>query len=339
MRPSTLRLLAAALVAAALVAACGSSKSSTTTPPAGATTGAGATSAAATGDCAPKAGDDLVVLADDKHSQNSDNVVPIVRTDVAKSPLTDALNAVSAALSQSALHDLNAAVSIDKKTSADAAQAFVDENKLGDGLTGGSGKIVVGAANFAESLTLANVYADALKKAGYDATAKTSGARAAYEPALEKGDIQVFPEYAATFTTFLATKQKASAKASGDITATIAALKPLAATAGLTVLDPAEATDQNAFAVTKASADAYGLTSLSDVAAKCGSGVTVGAPAECPTQGYCKQALENDYGIKINDLKALDEDGPITRQALKGGQVLIGEVFSSDADVAAASSG
>jgi osmoprotectant transport system substrate-binding protein len=332
MRPSTLRLVAAALVAPAVVAACGSSKKSPTTPSGATTTGAAATAA-----CAPKAGDALVVLADDKHSQNSDNVVPIVRTEVAKPPLTDALNAVSAALSQSALHDLNAAVSIDKKTSAAAAKAFVDANKLGAGLTGGSGTIVVGAANFAESLTLANVYADVLTKAGFKATAKTSGTRAAYEPALEKGDIQVFPEYAATITTFLAAKQKSAAKASGDITQTIAALKPLAAKAGLTVLEPAAATDENAFAVTKASADAYGLTKLSDVAAKCGSGVTVGAPAECPTQGYCKQALENIYGIKVTDLKALDEDGPLTRQALKGGQVLIGEVFSSDADVAAAS--
>ena len=330
MRPSTLRLVAAFAVAPAVIAACGSSKSSTP-PSTGSTTAAGAT-----GTCTPKPGDQLVVLTDDKHSQNSDNIVPIVRTDIAKAPLTDALNAVSAALSQSALHDLNAAVSVDKKTSADAASAFVAASNLGTGLSGGSGNIVVGAANFAESLTLANVYADVLNKAGYKATAKTSGARAAYEPALEKGDIQVFPEYAATITTFLATKQKSTTKASGDITATMTALKPLAAKAGLTALTPAAATDENAFAVTKASADAYGLTTLSDVAAKCGGGVTVGAPAECPTQGYCKQALVNTYGIKINDLKALDEDGPLTRQALKGGQVLIGEVFSSDADVTSA---
>ena len=339
MRPSTLRLLAVALVAPAVIAACGSSKS--TTPPATNPTSAGAAttgaaSASATGDCTPKAGNDLVVLADDKGSQLSDNVIPIVRTDIAKAPLTDALNAVSTALTQAALVGLNSAVSVDKKTSADAAQAFVDDNKLGDGLTGGTGNIVVGAAGFAESLTLANVYADVLTKAGYKATAKTSGARAVYEPALEKGDIQVFPEYAATFTTFLATKQKSSAKASGDITATMTALKPLAEAAGLTALDPAAATDQNAFAVTKASADAYGLTSLSDVATKCGNGVTMGAAAECPTQGFCKQALVDTYGIKISDLKALDADGPLTRQALKGGQVLIGEVFSSDADVTSA---
>ena len=337
MRPSTLRILALTLVAPAVIAACGSSKS--TTPPATnpTTAGAGATGAAtSTGDCTPKPGDALVVLADDKGSQLSDNVVPIVRTDVAKAPLTDALNAVSKALTQDALVGLNSAVSVDKKTSADAAKAFVDDNKLGVGLSGGSGNVVVGAAGFAESLTLANVYADVLTKAGYKATAKTSGARAVYEPALEKGDIQVFPEYAATFTTFLATKQKSSAKASGDITATIAALKPLAAAVGLTALDPAPATDQNAFAVTKASADAYGLTSLSDVATKCGNGVTMGAPAECPTQGFCKQALVGTYGIKITDLKALDADGPLTRQALKGGQVLIGEIFSSDADVTAA---
>jgi osmoprotectant transport system substrate-binding protein len=197
----------------------------------------------------------------------------------------------------------------------------------------------VGSATFAESVTLANIYADVLKNAGYSPTVKTIGARNLYEPALEKGEIQVVPEYAATVTTFLAKKQNDTTdKASGDITTTMTALKTLATKAGLTPLDPAAATDQNAFAVTKASADLYGLKTLSDVATKCPGGITMGAPPDCPQQGYCKQALEGVYGIKINSLLALDTDGPLTRQAMKTGKVLIGGVFSSDADVVAAQS-
>ena len=59
----------------------------------------------------PKSGTSLVVLADDKQSQNSDNIVPVVSTKLAKPPLTDALNAVSKALSQDALTTMNQAVS------------------------------------------------------------------------------------------------------------------------------------------------------------------------------------------------------------------------------------
>ena len=47
---------------------------------------------------------------------------------------------------------------------------------------------------------LANVYADVLKAAGFDATVQTVGNRELYLPALERGEIQAFPEYLATVT-------------------------------------------------------------------------------------------------------------------------------------------
>src|SRR4051812_22642358 len=80
-----------------------------------------------------------------------------------------------------------------------------DDNSNNSGSTNtNKGKIVVGAANFAESTLLANMFAQVLDKAGYDASVKQLTTREVYEPALEKGaDIQAFPEYAATLTTFL----------------------------------------------------------------------------------------------------------------------------------------
>jgi osmoprotectant transport system substrate-binding protein len=335
MHPTLVKASLLLVVAPLALTACGSSSKSATPP---ASTSGSASAPAATTACTAKPGTKLVLLADDKHAQLSDNVIPIVNTKVAKAPLTDALNGVSAALSQTALLGLNSAVSVDKSTSEDAAKAFVASANLGNGLSGGSGSIVVGAANFAESQTLANVYADVLDKAGYKATVKVSGARALYEPFLEAGQLQVFPEYAATFTTFLATKQKSTVKASTDIATTVATLKPLAAKAGLTALTPAAATDENAFVVTTTTAAAYGLKTLSDIATKCTGGITVGAPPECPKQGFCEQALTGVYGIKITKLLALDEDSTVTRTALKTGKVLLGEVFSSDADVLASAS-
>ncbi len=303
----------------------------------GGNSGGGGSTQASGAACTPKAGDQLVVLADDKKSQNSDNVVPVVKTDVAKPPLTDALNAVSKALTQDELQGLNRAVSVDRAAPDQAAADFVNRLKLGDGLTGGSGKIVVAAAGFSESEVLANVYANVLKKAGYDTSVQKLTSREVLEPALEAGQVQVTPEYAATLTTFLAGKANQPDKQpSNDIDQTMSVLRPLASAQGLTVLDPAPATDQNAFAVTQATADSLGVSTLSQLAAKCPGGVSLGGPPECPERPFCQPALEKTYGLKITQFEALDADGPITRQALKQGRVLLGEVFSSDADVVTA---
>jgi osmoprotectant transport system substrate-binding protein len=287
--------------------------------------------------CSPQADDQLVVLSDDKKSQNSDNVVPLVKTSVAKPPLTDALDAVSKELSQDELQGLNRAVSVDRTDAAAAAQDFITRLKIGDGLSGGNGKIVVAAAGFSESEVLANVYANVLKKVGYDTGVQKLTSREVLEPALESGTVQVTAEYAATLTDFLAGKANTpDAEPSNEIDQTMTALRPLAEARGLTVLDPAVATNQNAFAVTKATADTLGVTTLSDLAAKCAGGVTFGGPPECPERPFCQSALEKSYHLKITQFSALDADGPRTRQALTQARVLLAEVFSSDADVVAA---
>jgi osmoprotectant transport system substrate-binding protein len=313
--------------------ACGSSSKSNaqgSNPPATATSAAGGSTTA----CAPVADQTLVALTDDKHLQVSDNVVPVVSTKVAKAPLTDALNAVSNALSQSALVAINKSSDVDAKKPEAIATTFVADNKLGTGLSGGSGSITVVAADFSESVVLANIYADVLKSAGYSTSVKTLKNRELYLPALESGDVQVAPEYAATLTQFLADKAKDTTdKPSTDVTATIATLKKLATPKGLTVLEPAAATDENAFAVTKAFADKYALTTLSDLASKCGGGVTLGGPAECPTRPFCEVGLKSTYGLKVTSFKALDTGGPLSKNALKQGTVAVALVFTSDSSL------
>lgn len=332
-------MMRAAVVAIAIplaVGACSDSKknNNATSP---STASSGASSATTTGACKAKAGSGIVVLSDDKKSQASDDIVPVVNTKVAKAPLTTALNQVSSALTQDKLVALNKSVSVDRTLESDAAKKFVSDNNLGSGLSGGSGSVTVAAANFNESVTLANVYAQVLSKAGYKTSVKEIGTRQLLEPALERNEVQVTPEYAASLTTFLSAKKTPPVTPSGDIDTTLSQLRPLATAVGLTVLNAAPATDQNAFAVTKATADAYGLKSLSDLASKCSSGVTFGGPAECPQNHFCQPALASTYGLKTT-FTALDADGPVTRQALKQGRVLLAEVFSSDPDVTAASS-
>jgi len=153
--------------------------------------------------CEAVAGDALVALTDDKKLQTVDNIIPAVNAKAATQPLLDSLNKVSAVLTTDKLLALNKSTDIDRKTPANAAKDFVSTENLTDGVSGGSGKIVVGAANFSENQTLANIYAQVLDAAGFDASVKTVGNRELYEPALEKGQLQVVPEYAGTLTEFL----------------------------------------------------------------------------------------------------------------------------------------
>ncbi len=326
--------LAAILAAVPLLGACSDSKkntsgSSSVTAPSNVPAKANV--------CKPVAGQTLVVLADDKHSQASDNIIPAVNKSVAKAPLTDALNAVSKVLDQDTLTGLNRQTSANQKPTS-VASAFVADKKLGEGLSGGSGKIVIGTQNFAENETLGYVYQDVLNKAGYTASVQTIGTRDLLEPALEKNQIQVVPEYAASLNSFLAKKQSVADTSSSDITKTVASLKTLSDKAGFTVLDYAAATDQNAFAVTKATSDKYKLTTMSDVASKCGTtGITLGVGANCPQNVFCSDAIKKTYGITVV-VKPLDYDGALTRGALKQGRILLGEVFSADADLVKAGS-
>src|SRR5436305_11514406 len=118
------------LTVAGLAAGCGKAGSSGTQAPA---------SNAAGGGCAPVAGDKLVVLADDKHLQNSDNVIAAINAKAATPDLVAALDKVATALDTPKLVALNKATDVDHKTSAVAAQDFAQANNLPSGISKGSG--------------------------------------------------------------------------------------------------------------------------------------------------------------------------------------------------------
>ena len=323
----------AAIAAVLSTAACGDSGSS------GTGGGAGDNGSASGEACAAVAGDKLVVLEDDKGLQNADNIVPAVNAAASSTnpALLEALNTVSAKLTEDDLIGMNKAVDIDRKSATDVAAAYVSDNMLGEDVSGGSGPVIVGAADFSESQVLANVYADTLKAAGFDATVQTVGNRELYLPALERGEIQAFPEYLATVTDIIAKSVDPNAQpvATSDADETLAALAPLAEKVGLVFGDPAEATDQNAFAVTKEFADSLDVSTLSELADACGDGsLTLGGPGECPTRPQCQLGLEETYGLKFASFDEFDAGGPLTKAAIQQGDVSIGLVFSSDGALA-----
>ncbi|MDG4822431.1 glycine betaine ABC transporter substrate-binding protein [Asanoa sp. WMMD1127] len=321
---------AGVLFVAGLLAGCGEAGSSGTDAPASAAAGAG---------CAPVAGDQLVVLQDDKNLQNSDNVVAAINTKAASPQVVAATNKVAQSLDTQKLIQLNRAVDVERKTPAVAAQEFATANNLTAGIQRGpGGDIVVGAANFSENQTLGELYKITLTAAGYNVTVQQIGNRELYEPALEKGDIQVVPEYAATMLDFLNTKvngANAPALSSPDINQTMSQLRPLGEKVGITFGEPSAAQDQNAFAVTKAFSDKYGVTTLSQLAEKCsGSATVLGGPPECPQRPKCQAGLVSTYNFNAGKFSSLDAGGPQTKNALRTGAISVGLVLSSDGDLA-----
>ncbi|MEO3742388.1 glycine betaine ABC transporter substrate-binding protein [Plantactinospora sp. B5E13] len=334
--PTRLLIGAVGVVAAAgVLAGCGGAGSSgTQAPPAGAE-GAG---------CAPVTGNQLVVLDDDKKLQNTDNVIPAINSKVAQPPLVAALDKVSDSLDTPKLIGLNKAVDADRKTSKVAAEEFAAANNLTAGITGGgSGEIVIGAANFSENATLAELYRIALTAAGYQPRVQQIGNRELYEPALEKGQIQVVPEYAASMAEFLNNKlnqQPGGATpppvASPDLNQTVSGLKTLGDKAGITFGKPSAAQDQNAFAVTKEFADKYGVRTLSELAAKCsGTATVLAGPPECPQRQTCQAGLVRVYNFQAGRFSSFDAGGPQTKSAVKRGEASVGLVLSSDGELAA----
>ncbi|MER5963390.1 ABC transporter substrate-binding protein [Streptomyces sp. NPDC002057] len=187
---------------------------------------------------------------------------------------------------------------------------------------GDSRDLTVGSAGFTESDLLAQMYALLLQEAGYRTKILSVTNRELYEPALERGQIDVVPEYAATFADWLNAKVNgadAPTVGSPDLAATMTALRALAGPRGLTVLDAGRAVDQNAFAVTADFAAEHRLKTLSDLGAT-GLPVRLAAGDECVRRPYCAPGLRKVYGI---DVTAVDPKGVGTtpaKQAVQNGQ-------------------
>src|SRR5438876_2521315 len=194
--------------------------------------------------------------------------------------------------------------------------------------------VIIGSTNFYEQLTLGELYAQILEANGYKVTRKFNlGNREIVEPALESGQIDVDAEYLATLLAFV-DKDGKIAKPTTDPKETQAGLQKALDAKNLTVLDPAAATDQNGFVVTKATADSKSLKKLSDLA-PVAKDMILGGPPECPQRPFCQLGLKNVYGLTFKDFKPLDAGGPLTVAALEGKQIDVGLLFTSDPSIVA----
>jgi osmoprotectant transport system substrate-binding protein len=204
-----------------------------------------------------------------------------------------------------------------------------------DALQGGTqpneqSSVTVGSTNFPEQLILAQMYAAVLDKAGVKVDTRLNlGAREVVFPALEKGEIDLLPEYNGTVLLFL---DKAATQVTADEVNT--ALQPLLDAKGLIALEQSPAEDKDALAVTKQTADKYSLAKISDLKGKA-SQLVIGGPPELETRPAGIPGLKKVYGIEdFKEFKALDAGGPLTTSALNKGDIDIGRVFTSQGIIA-----
>ncbi|MEU5775367.1 ABC transporter substrate-binding protein [Streptomyces venezuelae] len=215
-----------------------------------------------------------------------------------------------------------AVVALTAGLAACGGDSLEDDGKGSDEAGGDKkGSLVVGSARFTEQKVLAELYVGVLEKAGYDAQVKTVQNREIYKPELEKGSIDVAPEYAATLTEFLNREKngpKAEMLASSDTDATVGELKKLAEPKGLKVLPAGEAVDQNAFAVSKEYAKEHKLKTLSDLG-KSGEKVKIAAGDECESRPFCAPGLKTKYGIDVTGIDPKGVGTTQSKQAVKNG--------------------
>jgi osmoprotectant transport system substrate-binding protein len=208
----------------------------------------------------------FVLLEDDKQLQLADNLIPVVRKEIvdANPGVADVLNTMMARLTQEELTNLNKAVTVDLRPPADVAREWITAQNLDTVSAGIEGEITVGSTNFYEQEILGEIFAQVLEGNGATVERKFQlGNREIVFPALESGEIDVLAEYAATALEYA---NGGAGEATTDPAATSEALRAALEPRGLVALDYAEATDQNGFVVTQATADQYGLTTISDLA-------------------------------------------------------------------------
>ena len=190
-----------------------------------------------------------------------------------------------------------------------------------DAPAAGDETIVIGSQAYYSNEIIAEIYAQALEKAGFEVSrdAFNSGQRDAYIPALEAGEITLFPEYSGNLLQFF--DPETEARTSDEVYAAL----PDALPEGLSVLDQSTATDQDSYTVTKAFADANSLVSIGDLA-EVSTPLTLGGAPELAERPYGPSGLLETYGVTV----AFSPTADTTVEALLANTIQVANVYTAD---------
>jgi len=190
-------------------------------------------------------------------------------------------------------------------------------------------KLVIGSKNFTEQKVLGEIYAQALSAAGYSVSKQLNlGDEKTALAALKSGDISAYPEYTGTILTSFFGKKAEDLPSDNE--KAYAQAKFSMATEGITALPPTPFVSSNEVGVTKATADKYGLTKISDLS-KVASKLTLYGSPECRQRLDCLLGLQQVYGLKFK--KFVPVDIALRHQVLESGKADVSIVFTTDPQI------
>jgi osmoprotectant transport system substrate-binding protein len=184
--------------------------------------------------------------------------------------------------------------------------------------------IVIGSQAYYSNEIIAEIYAQALENAGMEVKRQFNiGQREAYLPALESGEVDLFPEYTGNLLQYY--DSETDATQADEVYSQLADALP----DGLTVLDMSTATDQDSYNVTADFAKKNSLTSIADLAGV--DGLILGGAPELEERPYGPPGLESIYGVKVD----FSATGDTTVESLLAGEINIANVYSADPRIGA----
>src|SRR3954471_12159324 len=190
--------------------------------------------------------------------------------------------------------------------------------------------VTIGSKNFTEEFILGQIYAQALKAAGYSVKTQLNlGSEQIALRAVKSGQVDAYPEYTGTaLTSFFKKKAEDVPK---DEQQAYELAKTNFAKQNLIALPPTHFTDSNGVGMLKATADKLGVSSISDLKDKASKLRFTGTP-ECPQRPDCLLGLRDVYGLKFK--KVIPVDPSLRYSVLEKKKADVGIVFTSDGQLA-----
>src|SRR3954447_7147896 len=214
------------------------------------------------------------------------------------------------------------------KPTATATQA-ADTGAIAKNDANSGVSLKIGSKNFTEQKVLGEIYAQGLAAAGYNTTTDLNlGDQDTALAALKGGDIDAYPEY--TGTALTAFFHKDAADLPTDPQGAYEQAKTLFSKEGITAFPPTPFTDSNEVAVTKATADKYGLKNISDLS-KVADQLTLYGSPECRKRMDCLLGLEKVYGLKFKKFTPVAIEQ--RHEVLQSGRADVSIVFTTDPQI------
>jgi osmoprotectant transport system substrate-binding protein len=211
-----------------------------------------------------------------------------------------------------------------------AGDDLADDSSGGDSGSGsGSGPVRISSQAFPEAALVSQMYAQLLEAQGFEPDVKLVDARDAYMSTFPDS-IDVVPEYTGGIVDFLNTRENgadADPLTTSDAQESIDAASDLLDQAGITLLEPSEATDTNAFFVTQEYSESEGVTALSDLE---GKSVVLAAAPDCEGRADCEGGLTKTYGIDVTKILPLGFASDQTYQSVLDGESQLGLTSTTD---------